>query len=94
KALQDRDWQLQTRQRLQAEGARLKKLLTRRGLQPDGGCALFSWVKTKEAAEIHEALARSGIFTRLFKKPPSLRFGLPGNEAEWQRLEAALLQTT
>jgi cobalamin biosynthetic protein CobC len=43
-----------------------------------------------QARSLHEALARQGILTRLFTDPTGLRFGLPGVEAEWQRLEAAL----
>ena len=55
-----------------------------------GGCGLFQWVVTLEANAIHELLAREGILTRLFHDPPSLRFGLPGTEQGWMRLEAAL----
>lgn len=42
------------------------------------------------AGEIHLALARQGILTRLFEHPASLRFGLPGAASEWTRLDAAL----
>jgi cobalamin biosynthetic protein CobC len=31
---------------------------------------------------------------RLFDAPPSLRFGLPGAELQWQRLESALGRPT
>ncbi len=89
-ALADSVWQQRARSRLQGEGERLARLLTNQGLEPDGGCALFQWVRNEEAAEIHDALARQGIWTRLFREPASLRFGLPGVEAEWQRLEKAL----
>ena len=34
--------------------------------------------------------AIQGILTRLFIESSRLRFGLPGNEADWTRLEAAL----
>ncbi len=37
-----------------------------------------------------QALARQGILARLFDDPASLRLGLPGTEADWTRLEAAL----
>jgi len=33
---------------------------------------------------------QQGILTRLFGDPASLRFGLPGNEQAWLRLETAL----
>lgn len=89
-ALTDRAWQDATRARLIHDGARLGALLERNGLRPAGGCALFQWVATGQAAALHDALARRGILTRLFEDPPSLRFGLPGNEDAWRRLDAAL----
>jgi cobalamin biosynthetic protein CobC len=92
RALLDREWQAHTRQRLVAEGERLTALLSRFGLMPAGGCALFQWVPTPDAATIHGALARRGILVRLFEDPPGLRFGLPGSEAAWARLENALAE--
>jgi cobalamin biosynthetic protein CobC len=89
-ALSGRAWQAQDRLRLVHEGARLQKLLGRYGLAPAGGTALFQYCPTKQAASLHEALARQGILTRLFDEPPALRFGLPGDVAAWQRLERAL----
>jgi cobalamin biosynthetic protein CobC len=89
-ALRDRAWQAEARLRLQQAGQRLHDLLCRHDLKPDGGCALFQWVLTPLAASIHQSLARRGILTRLFKHPHSLRFGLPGREADWCRLQAAL----
>jgi L-threonine-O-3-phosphate decarboxylase len=90
-ALNDDAWQTATRARLQQDGARLAALLGRYGLAPSGGCALFQWVITPHAAVIHDSLARSGILVRLFNAPPSVRFGLPGCELDWQRLEHSLL---
>jgi cobalamin biosynthetic protein CobC len=89
-ALTDRAWQDAARQRLGADGARLRALLAQHGLNPAGGCALFQWVCTSDARALHEILARQGILTRLFIEPSSLRFGLPGNEANWTRLDTAL----
>jgi cobalamin biosynthetic protein CobC len=89
-ALGDRAWQQQARRRLRREGERLQGLLGQYGLEPDGGCTLFQWIKTPRAVQLHEALARRGILTRLFTHPPSLRFGLPGGEDQWRRLAAAL----
>ena len=89
-ALSDRAWQDAARQRLGTDGARLQALLARHGLSPDGGCTLFQWVRTPGAHDLHEALARQGILTRLFIESSSLRFGLSGNEADWTRLEAVL----
>lgn len=89
-ALRDRTWQKATRERLQQDGARLAQLLSGACLPPAGGCALFQWVLTDAAEELHRELAQRGILTRRFTQPRSLRFGLPGTEADWDRLHAAL----
>ena len=89
-ALADRPWQSAMRAQLHAHSARLIALLRRRGLPPAGGCDLFQWVPTVAATALHEALAREGILTRLFDAPSGLRFGLPGHDAQWERLERAL----
>jgi len=94
RALNDTHWQRDTRQRLQLDASRLAAMLTRQGLAPAGDTALFQWVSTLHAPELHEALARQGILTRPFTEPASLRFGLPATELEWARLETALQQIT
>ncbi len=90
RALEDAAWQQAARSRLPAAAQRLAELLGRHGLAPAGGCALFQWVCSEAAADIHGQLARRGVLTRLFDRPSSLRLGLPGGEADWARLEAAL----
>lgn len=89
-ALTDRGWQAVERRRLPENARRLADLLTAGGLAPSGGCALFQWCPAADAAERHESLARQGILARLFDDPPGLRFGLPGSEPAWARLEQAL----
>lgn len=91
-ALADRDWQQGNRRYLAAAGERLADVLTRRRLPPASGCGLFQWVRAPDAARLQDCLARRGILTRLFTELPSLRFGLPGTEADWERLEAALTE--
>jgi len=93
-ALNDRSWQDETRPKLRAKSARLAALLQRHGLTPQGHCDLFQWVPTSRAADLHELLARAGILTRLYDSPASLRFGLPGTEADWSRLDTALANIT
>lgn len=93
-ALADRAWQQSNRRYLAAAGDRLAALLTRCGLPPAGGCGLFQWVRTPDAARLQDRLARRGILTRLFTEPPSLRFGLPGTETDWERFEATLAEVT
>lgn len=89
-ALRDIDWQDATRRHLPQDASRLSALLAQHGLAPAGGCELFQWVRTESAPAIQEALARLGILVRCFDEPAALRFGLPGRESDWQRLEAGL----
>ncbi|MFZ5557493.1 MAG: threonine-phosphate decarboxylase CobD [Pseudomonadota bacterium] len=89
-ALADDAWQRAARRRLDAAGARLAALLSVHGLEPAGTTALFAWVATPDAEAVHDFLARQGILTRRFAAPRGVRFGLPGDDAQWQRLEAAL----
>lgn len=81
-----------TRQRIRTDeaGERLALLLEQYGSKPQGGCALFQWLITERAEALHEFMARRGILLRLFTHNSSLRFGLPADEADWQRLEQAL----
>ena len=71
---------------------RLAALLEEAGLMPSGGCDLFQYVRTPQAAHLHEFLARRGITVRLFEQPQAVRLGLPANEADEQRLRQALAQ--
>jgi cobalamin biosynthetic protein CobC len=89
-ALRDRAWQDAMRQSLLFDGNRLRSLLVRHGLVPDGGCSLFQWLVTPRAACLQDYLARRAILSRLFTNVPGLRLGLPGSETEWERLEMAL----
>lgn len=89
-ALRDRVWQEEMRVELLRSGKRLADLLKRQGLPVAGGTGLFQWIPLSDAAFWQEALARRGILVRSFSDPPGLRFGLPGAESEWRRLELAL----
>lgn len=89
-ALADMLWQAAQRERLRAASTRLATLLCEAGIGTPTGTALFQYVATPRAAEIHDALARRGILVRQFVAPAALRFGLPGTEADWQRLEHTL----
>lgn len=89
-SLEDRAWQAATRRALPMAAARLAGLLHLHGLTPAGGTALFQWVRTETADQLHAALARQGILVRHFAHPASIRFGLPGDESQWARLAQAL----
>lgn len=93
-ALQDNHWQQVCREQLIIDSQRLAALLARYGMPPADGTALFQYCPLAEAALIHEQLAARGILVRQFAEPPALRFGLPGDEEQWQRLEAALAALT
>lgn len=91
-ALADLNWQAVTRRHLQEQSRNLARVLTRHNLTPNGGCSLFQWVRTSDAAVRHKQLAQHGILTRLFDMPESLRFGLPGNDENLMRLDRALAE--
>ena len=88
--LQDKPAHARQRARSAAASERLVALLEKHGFQPQGGCALFQWLSTEYAEELHEFMALRGILLRLFSSTSSLRFGLPANAAEEARLEQAL----
>jgi cobalamin biosynthetic protein CobC len=91
-ALLDADWQAAARQRLAVDGSRLAALLVEHDLTPTGGTPLFQWLQRPDAQAIHGALAQRGILVRHFAAPQSVRFGLPPDEAGWQRLATALAE--
>ena len=88
--LADVSAQQSQRAALLSAGERLAELLRAHGLAPLGGCALFQWLLHAQAAQLFDFCARRGILLRLYRAPLGLRFGLPGDEAGWQRLDAAL----
>ncbi|KRG40747.1 threonine-phosphate decarboxylase [Stenotrophomonas panacihumi] len=89
-ALSDHAWQQAARPCLHAASQRLAALLRAHGLPPDGGSAFFQWCRHPRAAELHEALQQRAVLTRLFDAPSSLRFGLPPDDAAFDRLDNAL----
>ena len=89
-ALADNAWQAEARQHLAAATDRLHVLLA-----PFGevrSTALFASLNTPQAAELHSHLARHDILVCHFEHGSLIRFGLPGNETDWRRLEAALAE--
>ncbi|MBI3094281.1 MAG: threonine-phosphate decarboxylase [Rhodocyclales bacterium] len=87
-ALADGAWQAAQRARLQCDSARLQGLLAAAGLGESSGTALFRYLPRADARDLHEFFARQGILLRYFARPAALRIGLPGVEADWQRLAA------
>lgn len=90
-ALADRVWTEATITRLRDAAARLGDILTRTGLEDLGGTFLFRLARHHQAPALYERLGRAGILVRAFAfRPDILRFGLPGSEADEQRLRATL----
>ncbi len=90
-ALQDKNWHVKTIEDLKCSRERLREMLIGSTYSPNGGTALFQWVKHPNAKSISDAFAKQGILVRYFEEGvPSLRFGLPANEVQWQRLNNAL----
>ena len=91
RALTDRAWQEETRLGLARAGKRLADLLGGHGLAA-GGTGLFRWAPSPDAEFWQDALGWRGILVRRFADPPGLRFGLPGPERAWRRLDRALAE--
>lgn len=89
-ALADHEWQNAMRPQLKTASQRLQQLL-----QPFGdvkATTLFATLTSPDTFDLHTFLAERAILTRHFEQHPLLRFGLPADEAEWQRLASALTE--
>lgn len=93
-ALRDFEWQSRMRERLIADGMRLRLLLAGHGIASSGS-ALFQWWPEARAEAFWRHMAERGIWVRLFPQAArGIRLGLPPNEDAWQRLERALNEWT
>ncbi len=91
RALGDTRWLAETKEQLAGDGARLDALLAQVGLRKVGGTLLFRLAESPEAQAMYQRLGEAGILVRRFTHNPRwLRFGFPGDEAAWKRLETAL----
>jgi cobalamin biosynthetic protein CobC len=90
-ALADAAWARAARVRLTAAAGRLDGLLMRNGLTVAGGTGLFRLASNDRARELFEHLAQAAILVRRFPNRSTwLRFGLPGDDAGFDRLARAL----
>jgi cobalamin biosynthetic protein CobC len=90
-AYADPAWAVETRRRLVEDAARLDALLRAAGFEIVGGTSLFRLARAADAPRRFEALARAGVLTRPFADDETLiRFGLPGQQADWLRLADTL----
>jgi cobalamin biosynthetic protein CobC len=91
RALLDRAWAEATSARLTRDASRLDAEVMPLGWSLIGGTPLFRLYETGDARAAQEKLARVRIWSRVFERCAGwLRLGLPGEEAEWARLSAAL----
>lgn len=90
-AYRDRAWIAEARMELRCRAVRLDALLAGHGLTATGDCPLFRLVEAEDGHALFDHLARRAILTRPFGDHPRwLRLGLPGDEAQWARLDGAL----
>ncbi|QEL26627.1 threonine-phosphate decarboxylase [Bosea sp. F3-2] len=89
-ALADAEWLSSAGEARARDAVRLDALLAPHG-RILGGTSLFRLLETPAAPALFARLGRHGIYVRRFQNAPDrLRFGLPGDEAGWSRLQAAL----
>lgn len=89
-ALADTAWAQATTTRLMSEIPRMDALAAKAGWTVVGGTCLFRLYDTKDATQAQSQLARHHIWSRIFPYSARwIRLGMPGNETEWSRLEAA-----
>ncbi|MCV6589119.1 MAG: threonine-phosphate decarboxylase CobD [Marinobacterium sp.] len=95
-ALQDNHWQQQQRHQLSRAAKRLQQLLFEHDLVVHGSTALFQYCCQPDAEVIYQRLRQNGVLVRLFEadqyQPAALRFGLPGEEKQWLKLQRVLQQ--
>lgn len=87
----DMAWQSLQRSRLGQGSARLSALLQAHGLTDVGGTANFRLAYAANAAGLFIHLCLAGILVRPFtERPDHVRFGIPGTDTDWARLDKAL----
>ena len=90
-ALADETWHAETRLHLAEAVKRLDNLLGGTGLTVVGGTPLFRFMTDARSASVFETLGRSGILVRHFPEQQNwLRFGIPEDDAAFDRLARAL----
>jgi len=90
-ALNDGTWQQEQRDILAVHARRLDVLLKEYGVPVSGGTLLFRFCETPHATGLFRHLLTRHIYVRRFDAHQNqLRFGLPGNDEEFERLSTAL----
>ncbi|MGE4480410.1 threonine-phosphate decarboxylase CobD [Acidocella sp.] len=92
-ALADTGWARTTIARLMSEIDRMDRMAGLAGWRVAGGTCLFRLYDTPNAEAARAKLATRHIWSRIFPYSDRwVRLGMPGTEAEWARLGAALLE--
>ena len=90
-ALRNHEWARRTRDTLQHEARKLDAVLAEAGFSVVGGTGLFRLVRRADANKVHAWLAAQHIWCRRFEWADDLlRFGLPPNDRDLDRLARAL----
>ena len=91
RAYADSGWIDATRTALATRAAQFDRMLSQHGMGPYGASPLFRLVRAENAGALFDRLARHHILTRPFaNRSDWLRFGVPANEAQMQRVARAL----
>lgn len=94
-ALSDKAWLEEATARLVSDAKRMDEMLGASGFTILGGTPLFRLVQHSKCDEWFKVLAQNGILVRPFPERPNwLRFGIPGQESDWTRLQNALQSNT
>jgi len=90
-ALGDREWASRTRVTIQDQARKLDAVLANAGFTIVGGSGLYRLARRADAGKVHASLAAQHIWCRRFDWADDLlRFGLPPDDRECERLAAAL----
>ncbi|QRM27913.1 threonine-phosphate decarboxylase CobD [Microvirga sp. VF16] len=90
-AMRDHGWRLAAQEARTADTRRLDALLAPHSDRALGGTILYRLMGSSRAPELFAHMGRHGIWVRRFQYDPRLlRFGLPGSDEAWRRLESAL----
>jgi cobalamin biosynthesis protein CobC len=90
-ALRDRSWLAAAQKARAADAHRLDSILASVTEAAPKGTMLYRLVECRQAPRLFTHLGRNGIWVRRFAYDSSLlRFGVPGSEAAWTRLEEAI----
>ena len=90
-ALADSAWRARAAVARARDAGRLDRMLRRAGGRIVGGTVLFRTAAFADGLGLFHRLGEAGIYVRRFPERPGwIRFGLPGDRAEWCRLSRAL----